>query len=57
MAILPEVQARIDFLAERANEGVLTDDEQAEYEAFVDAADFISIFQLKAKQQLKSNGT
>ena len=56
MAILPAVQARIDFLAERANEGVLTDDERAEYEAFVDAADFISIFQLKAQLQLNPHG-
>src|SRR6266566_5595441 len=53
----PALQARIDVLAERANNGVLTDDERAEYEAFVDAADFISILKLKAQQQLKSNGS
>jgi len=52
----PALQARIDILAERANEGVLTDDEGAEYEAFVDAADFISIFQLKAQRQLNPHG-
>ena len=52
----PALQARIDILAERANDGVLSDDERAEYEAFVDAADFISIFQIKSQRQLKSNG-
>jgi hypothetical protein len=50
------VQSRIDILAERANAGELSDDERAEYEAFVNAADFISILKLKARQQLKSNG-
>lgn len=49
----PAVQARIDILAERANNGALTDDERAEYEAFVNAADFIAILKLKAKRHLK----
>ncbi len=52
----PAVQARVEVLAERANEGVLTDDEQAEYEAFINAADFISILKLKARRHLSSNG-
>jgi len=56
MAISPAVQARIDVLAERANDDVLTEDERAEYEAFVDYADFISISQLKAQRQLDSGG-
>jgi hypothetical protein len=51
----PVVQARIDILAERANEGVLSDDERTEYEALVNAADFISILKLKAGRRLKSN--
>jgi hypothetical protein len=51
-----EVQARIDTLAERANDGVLTDEERTEYEAFVTAADFISILRLKAQRQLDANG-
>jgi uncharacterized protein YnzC (UPF0291/DUF896 family) len=46
------VLQRIDTLAERANEGLLTSDENAEYEALVNAADFISILKLKARQQL-----
>ncbi|MGA3260723.1 MAG: hypothetical protein ABSE35_17720 [Bryobacteraceae bacterium] len=47
------VQQRIDALAERANEGVLTSDESAEYEALINAADFISILKLKARQNLR----
>jgi hypothetical protein len=49
----PEVQARVDVLAEKANQGELTGDERAEYEAFINAADFISILKLKARHQLK----
>jgi hypothetical protein len=46
------VQERIDTLAERANQGSLTDDERVEYEALVNATDFISILKLKARQRL-----
>ena len=38
-----------------ANEGLLTDDERAEYEALINAANFISILKLKARQHLLSN--
>jgi len=48
------VQERIDALAERANEGLLTDDERGEYEASINAADFISILKLKARHRLDS---
>jgi uncharacterized protein YnzC (UPF0291/DUF896 family) len=48
----PPVQERIDALAERANEGSLSTDERAEYEALVNAADFISILKLKARGHL-----
>ncbi|MGA2117369.1 MAG: hypothetical protein ABSH56_21730 [Bryobacteraceae bacterium] len=49
----PAVQKRIDVLAERANGGALSDEERAEYEAFVNAADFIAILKLKARRHLK----
>jgi hypothetical protein len=52
----PPVQARIDVLAQRANEGVLSEEERAEYEAFTNAADFISILQPKTRRHLKSDG-
>ncbi len=48
LRVSPPVQQRVDTLAERANEGVLTSDESAEYEALVNAADFISILKRKA---------
>ena len=47
-----QVQDRIDILAERANEGRLSSDELAEYEAMINAADFISILKLKAQRHL-----
>jgi hypothetical protein len=49
------VQQRVDVLAERANEGLLTPDERDEYEAFVNASDLIAILQLKAMRTLDSN--
>lgn len=48
----PPVQERIDTLGERANEGSLSLEERGEYEALVNAADFISILKLKAKRHL-----
>ncbi len=45
------VQERIDTLAERANEGLLADDERAEYDALINAADFVSILQMKVRRQ------
>lgn len=50
----PAVQLRIDDLAERANEGTLSEDERSEYESLVNTADLISILKLKAQQQLQA---
>jgi hypothetical protein len=52
----PAVQARLDLLGEKANEGTLSDDERAEYEAAINAADDIAILKLKALRQLESYG-
>lgn len=49
------VQDRIDVLAEHANEGTLSLDERGEYEALINAADFISILKLKTTQQLEQS--
>lgn len=43
---------RVAELADRANEGELTVEEQREYEAVVNAMDFISILKLKARQRI-----
>ena len=50
----PEVQARIDVLAELANDGSLDEAQRAEYEALINAADFISILKLKARSHLNA---
>ena len=48
----PQVLERIEILGGRANEGHLTPDERSEYEALINAADFISILRLKAQRHL-----
>lgn len=48
----PELQAHIDGLRQKANEGVLPPEEDAEYKDFVEAVDVISIIQAKARQVL-----
>lgn len=48
----PDVQARADELAEKANEGTLTPVEEAEYKEFVEAVDIVSIIQAKARRVL-----
>lgn len=52
LKIDPAVQERIDVLAEKANEGLLTDAERAEYEACINTDDFIAILKLKARRRL-----
>ncbi len=49
------VQAYIDELAAKCNEGLLTPEERREYEAYVEAIDIIAIFQEKARQALEGN--
>jgi hypothetical protein len=54
--VAPNVEEKIRVLAERANEGLLTEDERADYEAVINTADIISILKLKTERHLKSNG-
>jgi hypothetical protein len=52
-----ETQSRIEVLRQKANDGTLTPDEDAEYKEFVEALDIISIIQSKARKYLaKHNG-
>jgi hypothetical protein len=46
------VQARIEMLGERANEGNLDSTERSENEALISAADFIAILKLKARRRI-----
>ena len=48
-----EMQTRIDYLADRANEGLLTDDEREEYAGYLHAIDVITVLQAKARSQLR----
>jgi hypothetical protein len=47
-----ELQARLDELAEKCNEGQLTDKERREYDDYIAAIDFISLLQAKARALL-----
>jgi hypothetical protein len=49
--ISPAVQEKVNLLAERANRGVLTESERSDYEARINAADFIAILKLKAQRK------
>jgi len=50
----PELQARIEELANKSTEGKLTNDERSEYAGYVRANKFIAILKRQAKQLLTS---
>jgi len=51
----PENDAvRIEELNARANEGRLTDDEQAELEAYINVSDLLAYWQSKARQAVQA---
>jgi hypothetical protein len=52
----PRDQARIDELADKCNEGVLTDAERDEYDDYLQAIHVIGILQRKAKRVI-ANGS
>jgi hypothetical protein len=45
----PTLQAEIDVLADKANQGTLTAEEDLKYKRYIEAADIIAIFQAKAR--------
>lgn len=45
----PELQARLDLLAEKCNEGLLTAEETAEYDAYIRAMDVLAVLQQQAR--------
>ena len=51
----PEVQARLDELADKCNEGELTPEETAEYTSYVDAIDLITVLQTQARDVIDSH--
>ena len=48
-----KVQAKLDDLRHKANEGTLTPEERTEYESFIETMDFIAILQAKSKRMLQ----
>jgi hypothetical protein len=47
------MQARVDYLADRASEGSLTADEREEYAGYLYAIDVIAILQAKARSLVR----
>jgi hypothetical protein len=52
----PAAQSRLDELADRANEGLLTAEERAEYEKFRAVFHMITLLQSKARRLLNGHG-
>lgn len=48
----PEAAARVQWLADRANEGELTAEQRAEYESCVLFANFLGVLQSKARRKI-----
>jgi hypothetical protein len=48
----PELQARVDVLAERCSQGELSPEEREEYEAYVRGSRFVALLQAKARKLL-----
>jgi hypothetical protein len=57
LGIDPTFHARVKALAERANESLLTPEERAEYEAYINADDLIAAFKMKIRRYFGSNGS
>jgi hypothetical protein len=50
----PVLQARVDYLADRANEGLITEAESDEYRRIIYAYDVLSILQAQAALRLRN---
>jgi hypothetical protein len=50
-----ELQDRIAQLADKANEGELTEEERAEYEGYVHANRFVATLQAQARRRISAN--
>jgi len=47
------MQDRIDYLADRSNEGLLTAEEREEYAGYLHAIDVVAVLQAKARSLLR----
>jgi hypothetical protein len=48
----PEFQARLDELAEKANEGALSPEEAREYDKYVEYMDFVALMRVRARARV-----
>jgi hypothetical protein len=48
----PEALARVEDLAGKANEGLLSTEERAEYRAYIETSELLALMQLRARQRL-----
>jgi len=48
-----KLAARVDRLAQRANEGYLTPRERAEYQAYIHTSELLALLQLRARRKLR----
>lgn len=48
-----KVQARLEELRHKANEGTLSEQERADYETLIETIDFIAILQAKSRRMLQ----
>ena len=55
LTIDPAIQDRIEELAERCNEGLLTEAERAEYMGYVEGAEILALIKSKARRYLASH--
>ena len=56
LRIDPEIQARVEVLADKANEGLLSEEDRDEYKSYIEMADLFAILKLKAQRLVSSNG-
>lgn len=52
LRLSPKLAARVDRLAGKANEGLLTDRERAEYQSYIKTSELLTLLQLRARQKL-----
>jgi hypothetical protein len=48
----PQLQSRLDELAEKSSAGTLTNEERDEYQAYVEGMDIVGLFKAKARRSL-----
>ena len=53
LQLTPKLAARVDRLADKANEGQLTPRERQEYRSYIETTELLGIIQLRARQKLR----